>query len=69
MHRSTRRVALLTAVLGGLIATMSPFTSFGDDNYPTIDGQFSETDVLRLAAGAEHPSEHPLGRAIVGSRR
>ena len=26
---------------------------------------FSESDVLALAAGAERPSEHPLGRAVV----
>jgi Cu+-exporting ATPase len=30
---------------------------------------FSEAEVLRLAAAAESPSEHPVGRAIVGAAR
>lgn len=30
---------------------------------------FDETELLDLAAGAEHGSEHPLGRAIVGAAR
>lgn len=32
-----------------------------------LDAGFSEDEVLRLAAAAEHPSEHPLAAAIVGA--
>lgn len=39
------------------------------DSVHVLDGQFSETDVLRLAAGAEYSSEHPLARAIVSAAR
>ena len=34
-----------------------------------LDRQFSETALLRLAAGAEYSSEHPLARAIVAAAR
>ena len=34
-----------------------------------LDSQFSETALLRLAAGAENSSEHPLARAIVAAAR
>jgi heavy metal translocating P-type ATPase len=32
-----------------------------------INASISEAEVLRLAAGAEHLSEHPLGRAVVAA--
>lgn len=35
----------------------------------TVDGTFSESDLLSLAAAAENPSEHPLGRAVVAAAR
>lgn len=34
-----------------------------------IDAQFSDDELLRLAAAAEHPSEHPLAAAIVHAAR
>ncbi len=34
-----------------------------------VDGGLSEADLLGLAAAAENPSEHPLGRAIVAAAR
>lgn len=34
-----------------------------------LDERFTEEQVLRLAAAAEHPSEHPLAAAIVRSAR
>ena len=44
----------------------------GDEGGPAADGgqvavrdRFDEAEVVRLAAGAEHGSEHPLARAIV----
>lgn len=33
----------------------------------SFDAERSEADLLSLAAAAEHPSEHPLGRAIVAA--
>ena len=39
------------------------------DSVHILDSQFCETDVLRLAAGAEYSSEHPLARAIVAAAR
>ncbi len=35
----------------------------------TTQGTFAENEVLRLAASAEHYSEHPLGKAIVEAAR
>lgn len=35
----------------------------------TVAGRFSEDELLRLAAAAEHPSEHPLAAAIVRAAR
>jgi len=32
-------------------------------------GEFSEKEILRIAASAENPSEHPLGEAIVSKAR
>ncbi|KUI20242.1 metal-transporting ATPase [Mycobacterium sp. GA-1285] len=34
-----------------------------------LNGHYAEDDVLRIAAGAEQFSEHPLGRAIVDAAR
>jgi cation-transporting P-type ATPase D len=34
-----------------------------------LDERYSEDDVLRIAAGAEQFSEHPLGRAVVAAAR
>ena len=34
-----------------------------------LDESTSEAELLRLAAGAEHLSEHPLGRAVVAAAR
>ncbi|KUH70008.1 metal-transporting ATPase [Mycolicibacterium novocastrense] len=38
-------------------------------NVTTLDSHYAEDDVLRIAAGAEQFSEHPLGRAIVEAAR
>ncbi|WP_280401569.1 heavy metal translocating P-type ATPase [Nocardia carnea] len=35
----------------------------------TLDSRFGDHDLLRLAAAAERPSEHPLGAAIVRAAR
>ncbi|WP_203935627.1 heavy metal translocating P-type ATPase [Planosporangium mesophilum] len=37
--------------------------------HPTLGGGFSDGELLRLAAGAEHPSEHPLAAAVLAAAR
>ena len=47
--------------------TLTQGTPWVTEIYAVNDTTLSETDLLRLAAAAETPSEHPLARAIVAA--
>jgi heavy metal translocating P-type ATPase len=60
------QLGLTTKVAFDKTGTLTEGTPRVDGVY-VLDGQCSEMEVLRLAAGAEYSSEHPLARAIVAA--
>ncbi|WP_369393827.1 heavy metal translocating P-type ATPase [Streptomyces sp. CG1] len=63
------RLGQVDAVALDKTGTLTEGTPRVTDIRPLADSRLSEDEVLRLAAAAEHPSEHPLARAIVDATR
>lgn len=61
------RLATATVVAFDKTGTLTEGTPRVTDVLPSPDGAFDEDALLGLAAAAEHPSEHPLGRAVVAA--
>ncbi|MGI5513330.1 heavy metal translocating P-type ATPase [Streptomyces sp. CA-106131] len=59
------RLGQVDAVALDKTGTLTEGTPKVTDLLPLADPGLSEEELLRLAAAAEHPSEHPLARAIV----
>ncbi|SBW22565.1 putative cation-transporting P-type ATPase J [Candidatus Protofrankia californiensis] len=49
--------------------TLTEGTPYVAEIHPVRNGGLSADELLRLAAGAEHPSEHPLAAAVVAAAR
>ena len=60
------QIGITTQVAFDKTGTLTEGTPRVADVY-VIGSSYPETELLRLAAGAEHPSEHPLGRAVVAA--
>jgi heavy metal translocating P-type ATPase len=63
------RLGQVDAVALDKTGTLTEGTPRVTDIHPMADSGLREDDLLRLAAAAEHPSEHPLARAIVDAAR
>ncbi|WP_330339334.1 heavy metal translocating P-type ATPase [Streptomyces sp. NBC_00557] len=63
------RLGEVDAVALDKTGTLTEGTPRVTDIRPLPGSGLTEEDVLRLAAAAEHPSEHPLARAIVDAAR
>ncbi len=56
-----------TVVAFDKTGTLTEGTPYVAGIHPARDGGLSADELLRLAAGAEHPSEHPLAAAVVAA--
>ncbi|POX53909.1 heavy metal translocating P-type ATPase [Streptomyces sp. Ru72] len=63
------RLGQVDAVALDKTGTLTEGTPRVTDVRPLTGSGLSEQEVLRLAAAAEHPSEHPLARAVVDAAR
>ncbi|WP_369184704.1 heavy metal translocating P-type ATPase [Streptomyces sp. Y1] len=63
------RLGRTDAVALDKTGTLTEGTPRVTDLRPLAGSGFSEDDLLALAAAAEHPSEHPLARAVVDAAR
>ncbi|MFE7767666.1 heavy metal translocating P-type ATPase [Streptomyces sp. NPDC057438] len=63
------RLGQVDAVALDKTGTLTEGTPRVTDIRPLADSPYSESELLALAAAAEHPSEHPLARAIVDAAR
>ncbi|MFI2200437.1 heavy metal translocating P-type ATPase [Streptomyces sp. NPDC020192] len=63
------RLGQVDAVALDKTGTLTEGTPRVTDIRPLADPGLSEAELLRLAAAAEHPSEHPLARAVVDAAR
>ncbi|MGW3498053.1 heavy metal translocating P-type ATPase [Streptomyces sp. NPDC001020] len=63
------RLGQVDAVALDKTGTLTEGTPRVTDIRPLTASSLSEDELLRLAAAAEHPSEHPLARAIVDAAR
>ncbi|GGJ13884.1 heavy metal translocating P-type ATPase [Streptomyces brasiliensis] len=63
------RLGQVDAVALDKTGTLTEGTPRVTDICPLTGSGMSEQELLRLAAAAEHPSEHPLARAIVDAAR
>ncbi|WNE99673.1 heavy metal translocating P-type ATPase [Streptomyces luomodiensis] len=63
------RLGQVDAVALDKTGTLTEGTPRVTDIRPLASSGLSEDELLRLAAAAEHPSEHPLARAIVDAAR
>jgi heavy metal translocating P-type ATPase len=63
------RLGQVDAVALDKTGTLTEGTPRVTDIRPVADAGLREDELLRLAAAAEHPSEHPLARAIVDAAR
>ncbi|WP_037908923.1 heavy metal translocating P-type ATPase [Actinacidiphila yeochonensis] len=63
------RLGQADAVALDKTGTLTEGTPRVTDIRPLTGSGLSEEDLLVLAAAAEHPSEHPLARAVVGAAR
>ncbi|WNM33288.1 heavy metal translocating P-type ATPase [Streptomyces sp. Li-HN-5-11] len=63
------RLGQVDAVALDKTGTLTEGTPRVTDIRPLTGSSSSEGDLLRLAAAAEHPSEHPLARAVVDAAR
>jgi heavy metal translocating P-type ATPase len=63
------RLGQVDAVALDKTGTLTEGTPRLTDTRPLTDSGLTEDGLLRLAAAAEHPSEHPLARAVVGAAR
>ncbi len=63
------RLGQIDAVALDKTGTLTEGTPRVIDIRPLADSGMTEEQLLRLAAAAEHPSEHPLARAIVDAAR
>lgn len=63
------RLATATVVAFDKTGTLTEGAPRVAEVLPAPGGVFDEDTVLRLAAAAEHPSAHPLGRAVVAAAR
>ena len=61
------QVQKLTAVVLDKTGTLTKGELALTDLVPSSEAQFSESDLLRMAASAEKGSEHPIGEAIVNA--
>ncbi|MGW1952788.1 heavy metal translocating P-type ATPase [Streptomyces sp. NPDC001920] len=63
------RLGQVDAVALDKTGTLTEGTPRVTDVRPLPGGGWAEEELLRLAAAAEHPSEHPLARAVVDAAR
>ncbi|GGU99300.1 metal-transporting ATPase [Streptomyces litmocidini] len=63
------RLGQIDAVALDKTGTLTEGTPRLTDLRPLDNSGLDESGLLRLAAGAEHPSEHPLARAVVDAAR
>lgn len=63
------RLGRVDAVALDKTGTLTEGTPRLTDVHPLAGSGFTGTDLLTLAAAVEHPSEHPLARAVVGAAR
>ncbi|MEY9967167.1 heavy metal translocating P-type ATPase [Streptacidiphilus sp. MAP12-16] len=63
------RLGQVDAVALDKTGTLTEGTPRVTDIRPLSGSGLTEADLLTLAAAAEHPSEHPLARAVVGAAR
>ncbi|MFI1075032.1 heavy metal translocating P-type ATPase [Streptomyces puniciscabiei] len=63
------RLGEIDAVALDKTGTLTEGTPRVTDVRPLTGSGLDETELLRLAAAAEHPSEHPLARAVVEAAR
>jgi heavy metal translocating P-type ATPase len=61
------RLATATVVAFDKTGTLTEGTPLVTEVLPAPGGAFDEDTLLGLAAAAEHPSAHPLGRAVVAA--
>ncbi|MEU6527517.1 heavy metal translocating P-type ATPase [Streptomyces sp. NPDC046924] len=63
------RLGQIDAVALDKTGTLTEGTPYVTDIRPLSGSTLTEDEVLALAASAEHPSEHPLARAVVDAAR
>ncbi|MGW3071866.1 MULTISPECIES: heavy metal translocating P-type ATPase [unclassified Kitasatospora] len=63
------RLGAVDAVALDKTGTLTEGTPHVTDIRPLADAGLTEEELLALAAAAEHPSEHPLARAVVDAAR